>query len=124
MAGAWQNVALFLGDDGNNNAHVTSVDNTAKAVEQLVPAIQAKRVFWDMYTRVSSATGNTYPEVTSLLKKQQAEGALLFDYAGHGRPDMLSHELVLSLPTLPHSRTRCCLCGLRHHATSCLTTER
>lgn len=96
MAGAWQNVALFLGDDGNNNAHVTSVDNTAKAVEQLVPAIQAKRVFWDMYTRVSSATGNTYPEVTSLLKKQQAEGALLFDYAGHGRPDMLSHELVLS----------------------------
>lgn len=96
MAGAWQNIALFLGDDGNNNAHVTSVDNTAKIVEGLYPPIQAKRVFWDMYTRVTSATGNTYPEVTSLLNKQQAEGALLFDYAGHGRPDMLSHELVLS----------------------------
>lgn len=97
MAGPWQNIAMFLGDDGNRNEHVKSVDGAASIMESLSPAMMAKRVFWDMYTRVSSATGNTYPEASEIIKKQQAEGALLFDYAGHGRPDMMSHELVLSL---------------------------
>lgn len=96
-AGPWQNIALFLGDDGNNNEHVKSADGAAKAVESLVPAMVTKRIFWDMYTRVTTATGDTYPEVNELIKKQQTEGALLFDYCGHGRPDMISHELVLSL---------------------------
>lgn len=96
-AGAWQNMVFFLGDDGNNNEHVKSVDGTAKAIESIAPAMVTKRIFWDMYTRVSTATGDTYPEVKEIIKKQQAEGALLFDYAGHGRPDMISHELVLSL---------------------------
>ncbi len=95
-AGEWQNIAAYLGDDGNNNGHIQSADGAAKIMESLAPSMQAKRVFWDMYTRVFTATGNTYPEVTSILKKQQTEGALLFDYAGHGRADMMSHEQVLT----------------------------
>ena len=52
---------------------------------------------WDAYTRESSSTGNTYPEVTSLIKQQMANGALLFDYAGHGSESQLSHEAVLKI---------------------------
>ena len=45
---------------------------------------------WDAYTRVSSATGNTYPEVSALIKQQQAQGALIMDYcwSRKGRPDL------------------------------------
>lgn len=96
-AGTWQNVAMFLGDDGNSNTHMEAANSAASITEKLCPGMQVKRVFWDMYTRESSATGFAYPEVSAIIKKQQTDGALLIDYCGHGRADELSHELVLSL---------------------------
>lgn len=95
-AGAWQNVAMFLGDDGNYNAHMKAADDAASLLEELNPGMQVKRVLWDMYNIESWATGYRYPEITALIKKQQQDGALLFDYCGHGRADELSHEMVLS----------------------------
>lgn len=94
-SGAWQNVAMFLGDDGNNNVHMQATDEAAGIVEKLAPGLQVKRVLWDMYPRVTSATGSTYPEIAALVKKQQNEGALLFNYCGHGRADQMSGENVL-----------------------------
>ena len=35
-----------------------------------------------------------YPEVTRIIKQQQAAGALIMDYAGHGDPTQMSHESV------------------------------
>lgn len=96
-AGAWQNVIVFMGDDGNQNLHMRDVNETADNISSLYPNYQVKKVMWDAYTRVSSSTGNTYPEVSSIIKQQQALGALIFDYAGHGRPDQISHESVLRL---------------------------
>lgn len=96
-AGAWQNVIVFMGDDGNQNLHMRDVNETADKISTLYPNYQVKKVMWDAYTRVSSSTGNTYPEVSSIIKQQQALGALIFDYAGHGRPDQISHESVLRL---------------------------
>ena len=52
---------------------------------------------WDAYPRVSSATGNTYPEASAIIKQQQSQGALIMDYAGHGKEDQISHEAVLRL---------------------------
>lgn len=96
-AGAWQNVIVFMGDDGNQNLHMRDVNETADKISSLYPNYQVKKVMWDAYTRVSSSTGNTYPEVSFIIKQQQALGALIFDYAGHGRPDQISHESVLRL---------------------------
>ena len=96
-AGAWQNVIVFMGDDGNQNLHMRDVNETADKISSLYPNYQVKKVMWDAYTRVSSSTGNTYPEVSSIIKQQQALGALIFDYAGHGRLDQISHESVLRL---------------------------
>lgn len=93
-AGSWQNTVMFMGDDGNNNIHMKAADNAAKLVGQLNPAMQVKRVFWDAYSRTSSATGNTYPDVTKLIKQQMAAGALIMDYCGHGGPTQISHERV------------------------------
>ena len=51
----------------------------------------------DAYTRETSSTGITYPEVTKIVKQYQQQGALIMDYAGHGRADQISHESVLKL---------------------------
>jgi len=96
-AGVWQNTLMFMGDDGNNNLHMDDVNDAAENIATLHPGYLIKKVMWDSYTRVSSSTGNFYPEVTSIIKQQQANGALVMDYAGHGREDQLSHEAVLKL---------------------------
>ena len=41
--------------------------------------------------------GNSYPEVTRIIKEQQANGALIMDYAGHASAGQLSHEQVVKL---------------------------
>lgn len=96
-AGSWQNIIMTMGDDGNNNIHMQAADDAAENIMSQHPGYHVKKVMWDAYTRESSSTGNTYPEVTSIIKQQQAAGALIMDYSGHGKADQMSHETVLRL---------------------------
>ena len=105
-AGAWQNLLCFMGDDGNENAHMQDADSVAREVERLYPTYQIKRVMWDAYTRVSSSTGNSYPDVTRLIKQQMQQGALIMNYSGHGRADAISHEYVLRLADFENVSSR------------------
>lgn len=96
-AGAWQNVLMFMGDDGNNNMHMDDANKAADDIAARYPGYQIKKVMWDAYTQEMSSTGRSYPEVSSIVKQQQRNGSLIMDYAGHGRPDQISHESVLKL---------------------------
>ena len=96
-AGSWQNLFVFMGDDGNDNIHMNDADDMATLTESINPSFQVERIMWDAYKRESSSTGNTYPDVTNLVKQRQASGALIMNYSGHGRPDQISHERVLTI---------------------------
>lgn len=95
--GSWQNTIMFMGDDGNDNLHMRDVNIVAEDVISDYPGFNIRKVMWDSYTRVESTTGNRYPEVESIIRKQQSEGALIMDYAGHGSASAISHEYVLRL---------------------------
>ena len=97
QAGSWQNLFCVMGDDGNNNVHMADADSVARLVENRYPNFLVKRVMWDAYNRVSSSTGNSYPDVTRLIKQQMQQGALVMNYSGHGGPTAISHEYVLRL---------------------------
>lgn len=103
--GAWQNTIMFMGDDGNDNIHMKDVDSVANSVGRDYPNFLIKKVMWDAYTRESSATGNTYPEVSKIIRQQQANGALVMDYGGHGNATLISDESVLGLSDFSESRT-------------------
>ena len=96
-AGEWLNTVMFLGDDGDNDMHMRDVNQAADATITKYPGYIVKKVMWDAYKRETSSTGNTYPEVESIVKQQQADGALVIDYAGHGMETQMSHENVLRL---------------------------
>ena len=96
-AGAWENMLVFMGDDGNKNIHMRDVNAAAEETAALHPGYTIKKVMWDAYKRESSSTGNTYPEASKEIKQYQAAGALIMDYGGHGREDQMSHENVLRL---------------------------
>lgn len=103
-AGAWQNTLMFMGDDGNDNLHMKDANEVADDVATLYPDYLVKKVMWDAYTRETSSTGNTYPEVTRIIKQQQNAGALIMDYAGHGSQTQISHEAVLSITDFENFR--------------------
>lgn len=96
-AGSWQNTLVFMGDDGNNNLHMRDVNEAAETISGLHPNYLIKKIMWDSYIRESSATGYSYPGATAAIKQQQAQGALIMDYAGHGSQIQISHEAVLRL---------------------------
>ena len=96
-AGSWQNRFVFMGDDGNDNQHMSDADDMATLTENLNAAFQVERIMWDAYTRESSSTGNSFPEVTRLIKQRQEAGALIMNYSGHGGPNQLSHERVITI---------------------------
>ena len=93
--GSWQNTIMFMGDDGNNNTHMATADKVATMVQNKYPGYNINKVYWDAYTRQSSSTGNSYPDVTNLIKSQMNEGALIMNYSGHGINYALSHEFVV-----------------------------
>ena len=95
--GSWQNTVLFMGDDGDSNLHMTDANRVADEVIKAHPEYVVKKVMWDAYEMVAGATGNSYPDVTTTIKKQQQQGALVMDYAGHGAERLISHEKVLMI---------------------------
>lgn len=104
-AGAWQNTICMMGDDGNGNAHMATADKVATLVETTYPGYQLQKIYWDAYTRTSSSTGYSYPDVTRLIKQQMENGALIMNYCGHGAPYAFSHELVMKLADFEESVT-------------------
>ena len=97
QAGSWQNLFCVMGDDGNNNIHMADADSVGRLIENRYPDFVVKRIMWDAYNRVSSSTGNSYPDVARLIKQQMQQGALVMNYSGHGAPAAISHEYVLRL---------------------------
>ncbi|MDY6206578.1 MAG: type IX secretion system sortase PorU [Prevotella sp.] len=96
-AGAWQNTIMFMADDGNGNLHMGDANEIATDVAKQAPGYLIKKVMWDAYTMETSSTGNSYPEASRIIKEQQANGALIMDYVGHGNETSISHERVLTI---------------------------
>lgn len=96
-AGGWKNIVMVMGDDGDENDHLWMADTIANQTMRLNPEMEVRKVMWDAYTRVSTLTSNTYPDVEKIIKKQMAEGALVMNYVGHAATYVLSHEFVLKL---------------------------
>ncbi|HEY9542249.1 type IX secretion system sortase PorU [Prevotella sp.] len=96
-AGAWQNVLMFMGDDGNQNVHMFQANEAADQVGAAHPGYVTRKVMWDAYERTSSAVGHRYADAARAILRQQQAGALVMDYAGHGIEYQLSDEAVLRI---------------------------
>ncbi len=96
-SGTWQNTVVFIGDDGDNNLHMTDNNANADAIIGLNKGFDVKKIMLDAYERQSTSVGNRYPAVNELIKQYQESGVLLMNYAGHGAPTLLTHESILTL---------------------------
>ena len=94
-AGDWQNTICFLGDDMNGNRHMKDAEEGVAVVESISKAFNIKKIYWDVYSRTTTSSGNRYPDAARLAKQQMQSGALIMNYTGHGAAYQMSHERVL-----------------------------
>lgn len=97
-AGIWKNTIVMLADNGNRNEHMNDAEMVQDIITDVNPNLDIQKVYWDRYKWTSSATGYTFPQATAQIKKYMTDGALMFNYSGHGSPIMISHYKLLTTP--------------------------
>lgn len=95
--GEWCNRVIVMGDDGDENLHMRDANAVATRIEEDAPDVDVRKVMWDSYTMVNQGLYNSYPEIHDYVEKQLKEGAMMFNYTGHGATYLLSHERVVTL---------------------------
>ena len=105
--GAWKNVICMMGDDDvDSNSLMSDAESIASWIESRHPDYNVRRIYWDAYQVEKTSTGNSYPEITKLLKSYMQNGALIMNYTGHGAPASVSHEKVLMLNDFKECRSK------------------
>ena len=105
-AGPWKNTTCFLGDDeAGNTKHMEFADEIAVITENRFPELLVKKIYWDAYDRVTTASGNSYPGAHNDAIEQIKNGALIMAYLGHANPQSLSHEGVLKINDIKETIT-------------------
>ena len=96
-AGEWCNKVVILGDDGDNNTHMNDANRVANRIAETAPDIDIEKIMWDNYQMVNQGLYNSYPEIRALMSKKIQDGAMMFNYTGHGATYLMSHERVITL---------------------------
>ncbi|MDE5560873.1 MAG: type IX secretion system sortase PorU [Bacteroidaceae bacterium] len=96
-AGDWCNKVVVMGDDGDKTRHMTDANAVADRIAETATDVDVRKIMWDSYQRVNQGLHYSYPEVHSLIEKHVREGAMMFNYSGHGATYLLSHERAVTL---------------------------
>lgn len=97
QTGVWKNRMWTIADSGDENLHMRDAQSVCQQVEKSAnDNFMLRRIYVDAYDVTQEAKGATYPEATQKLKTSMLQGALIFNYNGHGSPDRLSHKFLLT----------------------------
>lgn len=94
--GNWRNQSVFVADDKDQNLHLNDAETLAATAFAADPLINQYKIYLDAYPVVSTSAGSRYPAVNDAIVSQVFNGALLFNYSGHGSYQRLADESVLT----------------------------
>jgi hypothetical protein len=93
--GDWRNVVCLSADDEDGNTHMSDAEGLASQLRDSVPFINVEKIYLDTYKQVTSANGQSYPDVNKAITDRINSGCLIFNYVGHGNEIGLAHERVV-----------------------------
>lgn len=94
--GNWRNELVLLADDKDQNLHLNDAESIATTAFAANPSTHINKLYLDAFTQVSGAGGGRYPAVSDAIVNNIFNGALIFNYSGHGNYLRLTEEAVLS----------------------------
>lgn len=102
----WRKAITFIGDDEDNNVHMTQADFLSDVVETSSCQHIIEKIYLDEYLQVVNGPQQSYPEVEEKIVNSFRRGSLIMNYTGHGGNEQLAFENILdtnSLDTLNNS---------------------
>jgi len=93
----WRNIVCFIGDDEDENLHVTQANFLADYVRSNYPVYNVDKIFFDAYPQIITPGGQRYPDVKEAIRNRVQKGALVINYTGHGGEEGWAHESVLEV---------------------------
>ena len=94
--GNWRNRFTTVTDDGDNNLHVSSGEILAKWVATNHPVYNVNKNYLDLYQQVNGTSGDKSPDAERAVDESFEQGSLIINYNGHGGPDALAQEKIVS----------------------------
>ncbi|MCB0747967.1 MAG: type IX secretion system sortase PorU, partial [Ignavibacteriae bacterium] len=111
--GLWRNRITMLADDGLagfSNGQVTDdrsthTNQSETLSKNYIPqSFDRKKIYLSNYQTVNTGLGRRKPECNIAVIEAINNGTLIFNYVGHGNPDVWAHEIVfdrsISIPQL------------------------
>lgn len=103
--GVWKKKVVFMADDnqtvhsgtGDYHLFTSDTENSVKTLISVNNNFEPKRIYWDAYNRTQNSGSTRYPEVDALMRESINEGALMFNYCGHGSFSSMSAESPFSI---------------------------
>lgn len=95
--GNWRNNIVAIADDADKTSDASlqsKMNNLTDVIVAQKPFINAKKILLDSYVQETSAGGNRYPKARQDLFNAFENGALVFNYLGHGGEDGLAQERI------------------------------
>ena len=106
--GLWRNIITLLADDALTSEgteqllHVPQSETLAKS--HIPDNFQKNKIYLSNFKTVNTGLGRRKPDVNAAILDAMNNGNLIFNYIGHGNPDVWAHENVfersLSIPQL------------------------
>ncbi len=93
--GDWKNVICITADDEDGNTHMSDAEGLAGLLNDSVPEYNVDKIYLDAFRQVTSANGQSYPDVNNAINDRINSGCLIFNYVGHGSETGLAHERVM-----------------------------
>ena len=95
--GKWKQQLIFLADDGDKGSHTETAEAGAEKVRLKNPDFVVHKIYLDAYPQEVNASGESYPLAKNRLENLLKNGALFFDYSGHGGYNAITNESMLNL---------------------------
>ncbi len=93
--GEWKNIICLTADDEDGNTHRYDAEGLSSVIENDYPSFNIEKIYLDAFRQVTSANGQSYPDVTRAVNSRINAGCLIFNFIGHGNENGLTHERVL-----------------------------
>ncbi len=95
--GKWRNNFVLISDDVDadwEGSIENGIDNLGDAISAQKPFVNVKKIHTDSYVQEASAGGQRYPKARTDFVNAIEQGALVFNYFGHGGEDGLAKERI------------------------------
>ena len=106
--GLWRNKLTLLADDGltseGNDGATHTRQSESLATKHIPKSFDQDKIYLSNFQTINTGLGRRKPDCNTAVIDAINNGTLIFNYIGHGNPDVWAHEIVfdrsISIPQL------------------------